>query len=213
MKEVLKKIYNNVKPLHLPFREPENRFTFHFVEGAFLEILGPEERQYRAVFTDQKTNEVVHESIISNNMWTKSNRQYFTEWLIQVFDLATNELVFEHRYDATGKRVYIHMDSTAVGDTLAWFPFIDEFRKKHNCEVITSTFHNNWFIKTYPEIKFVKPGTQVNDIYAMYNVGWFYDEDHKVNLNKNVTEFKNIPLGKTSSDILGLEYIETKPKV
>jgi autotransporter strand-loop-strand O-heptosyltransferase len=213
MKEVLKKIYDNVKLLHLPSKEPENRFTFHFVEGAFLEILGPEERQYRAVFTDQRTNEIVHESIISNNMWTKSNRQYFTEWLIQVFDLTTNELVFEHRYNATGKRVYIHMDSTAVGDTLAWFPFIDEFRKKHNCEVITSTFHNNWFIKTYPEIKFVKPGTQVSDIYAMYNVGWFYDEDHKVNLNKNVTEFKNIPLGKTSSDILGLEYIETKPKV
>ena len=213
MKEALKKIYDNVKLLHLPFREPENRFTFHFVEGAFLEILGPEECQYRVVFTDQKTNEVVHESIISNNMWTKSNRQYFTEWLIQVFDLTTNELVFEHSYDATGKRVYIHMDSTALGDTLAWFPFIDEFRKKHNCEVITSTFHNNWFTKTYPEIKFVKPGTQVNDIYAMYNIGWFYEEDHKVNLSRNVTEFKNIPLGKTSSDILGLEYIETKPKV
>ena len=94
MKEALKKIYDNVKLLHLPSREPENRFTFHFVEGAFLEILGPEERQYRAVFTDQRTNEVVHESIISNNMWTKSNRQYFTEWLIQVFDLTTNELVF-----------------------------------------------------------------------------------------------------------------------
>jgi autotransporter strand-loop-strand O-heptosyltransferase len=213
MKKVLKKIYDNVKPLYLPFQEPQNRFMFHFVEGAFLEVLGPEERQYKVLFTDQKTNEIVHESIISNNMWTRTNRQYFTDWLIQVFDLETNDLVFEHKYDVVGKKVYIHMDSTAVGDTLAWFPFIDEFRKKYNCEMVASTFHNEWFIKTYPEIKFVKPGTQVNDLYAMYNVGWFYDENHKVNLDRNVTEFKNIPLGKASSDILGLEYIETKPKV
>jgi hypothetical protein len=51
------------------------------------------------------------------------------------------------------------MDSSAIGDTLAWFPYLEEFRKKHNCELVVSTFHNEWFIKTYKDIEFVKPGT------------------------------------------------------
>jgi hypothetical protein len=88
------------------------------------------------------------------------------------------------------------MDSSAIGDTLAWFPYLEEFRKKHNCELVVSTFHNEWFIKTYKDIEFVKPGTEVPNLYAMYNVGWFYHEDHTVDLNRNVSEFKNLPLGK-----------------
>jgi autotransporter strand-loop-strand O-heptosyltransferase len=105
------------------------------------------------------------------------------------------------------------MDSSAIGDTLAWFPYLEEFRKKHNCELVVSTFHNEWFIKTYKDIEFVNPGTEVPNLYAMYNVGWFYNEDRTVNLDKNVREFKSLPLGQTSSDILGLEYTEIKPRV
>jgi O-phosphoseryl-tRNA(Cys) synthetase len=76
------------------------------------------------------------------------------------------------------------MDSSAIGDTLAWFPYLEEFRKKHNCKLICSTFHNKWFESQYPEIEFVKPGTSVEGLYAMYTIGWFYNEDHTVNKNR-----------------------------
>ena len=33
----------------------------------------------------------------------------------------------------------ICFDSKAIGDTLAWFPYVEEFRKKHECEVVVST--------------------------------------------------------------------------
>ena len=211
MKEVLKEIYSNVRILGLPYKESKNTFICHFLEGAFLEILGSEEGEYTVKFIDQDKNEIVHESTLSNNMWTRTNRKYFTNWLIQVYE--DDELVFEHKYNAEGKRVYIHLDSSAIGDTLAWFPYLEEFRKKHKCKLIASTFHNEWFAKTYKDIEFIKPGTIAHDLYAMYTVGWFYHEDHTVDLNRNVCEFKNLPLAQTSSDILGLDYIEVKPRV
>jgi hypothetical protein len=45
----------------------------------------------------------------------------------------------------------------------------------------------------------------------MYRIGWFYNNDNTFNANLNPTDFKNQPLQKTASDILGLEYKETKP--
>jgi hypothetical protein len=96
MKEALKEIYNNVKILGLPYKESKNTFNCHFLEGAFLEVLGPEQAEYLVKFIDQDKNEVVHESTISNNMWTRTNRKYFTNWLTQVYE--EDEIVFEHRY-------------------------------------------------------------------------------------------------------------------
>jgi autotransporter strand-loop-strand O-heptosyltransferase len=46
----------------------------------------------------------------------------------------------------------------------------------------------------------------------MYNVGWFYEDD-KPNLNRNISDFKQIPLQQAASDILGLDPIEVKPKL
>jgi hypothetical protein len=34
--------------------------------------------------------------LISTNMWTRTNRKYFTNWLVQVYD--NDELVFEHSF-------------------------------------------------------------------------------------------------------------------
>jgi len=50
------------------------------------------------------------------------------------------------------KRVYIALDSKALGDSLAWFPYLEEFRKQHQCELIVSTFMNDMFVGQYSEI-------------------------------------------------------------
>lgn len=212
MKKELIDIYENSQILGVSPKKPSNIFKYHFIEGAFLEVLGPDNREYNVVFIDQDKNEIVHESVISNNMWTRANKKYFINWLIKVYDKHTGNLEFEHSYDAREKRVYIHIDSKSIGDTLAWFPYIEEFRKKHQCEVICSSFRNSWFKSTYKEIEFVEPSSIVENLYAMYSIGWFYNGKN-IDLDKNVAEVKTQPLAKTSSDILGLDYIEVKPKL
>ena len=210
MKDILIKEYSNTKILNIESKKPQNTFNVNFVNGAFLEILGPLEGEYNVKFINRKTNRVIHESTINNNMWTRTNIKYCVNWRVEVY--SNGDLVFEHNWDPKGKRVYIHMDSGAMGDTLAWFPYIEEFRKTFMCDVICSTFHNEWFEKNYPELEFVKPGTQVDDLYAMYTIGWFY-EDKKVVYDKIPIDFKKYPLQQTASEILGLKYSEIKPIV
>ena len=146
-------------------------------------------------------------------MWCKTGKEYFVDYKIQVIDKESNELVFEDFYNAENKKVYIHFASKAIGDTLAWFPYAEEFRKKHKCKLVVSTFHNKWFESTYPEIEFIKPATEIFDLYAMYEVGWHYNEDDSINLDYNPSDFRKYPLQKTASEVLGLDYKEIKPKL
>jgi autotransporter strand-loop-strand O-heptosyltransferase len=213
MKETLIKEYNNLNQLNLPSKKVINTFNFNFIKGAFLEVSGSNNIKYKVNFINHKTGKILYTCDVNNNMWTRANIEYFVKWRIEVINKETNEIDFQYLYDNTDKRVYIHLDSSAIGDTLAWFPYVEEFRKKHNCKVICSTFHNEWFKDKYPEIEFSKPGIEVKDIYAMYSIGWHYDEDRKPNLNKIPIEFKKHPLGQSASSILGLNYTEVKPEV
>jgi autotransporter strand-loop-strand O-heptosyltransferase len=100
-----------------------------------------------------------------------------------------------------------------LGDTLAWFPIAEEFRKKWNCDVIVSTFSNQFFKEQYPQLQFIEPGETAPNLYAMYRIGWFYKDDTSAEYDnaKVPTDFKQHPLQKTATDILGLEYKEVRP--
>jgi autotransporter strand-loop-strand O-heptosyltransferase len=211
MKQELINTYNSIKNLNLPIKVPSNTFNVNFIEGAFIEILGKQDKQYKVLIENLDTNKVIHNTIISNNMWTRTNDKYFIRWGIKVYDLSTNELVFEHQYNPKDKRVYIHLDSDAIGDTLAWFPYVEEFRKKWNCHVVVSTFKNKWFESKYSELEFTTPGESVPDLYAMYGLGWFYNDDKTFNSQRIPCDFKPLPLQETSTKILGLNYNEIKP--
>lgn len=213
MKKILIKEYNNLVKLSIPPKKESSNFFVSFVKGAKLETKGPSKKNYNVKFIDQTTNNVIHESDITNNMWTKTNISYFKEWYIKVTDLDTNELCYEHKFNAKNKKVYIHFASKALGDTIAWFPYAEEFRKKHECELVVSTFHNHFFKAKYPKIEFVEPGTTQYNLYAMYEIGWHYNEDGDVDYNKNPRDFKTYGLQDTSAESLGLEIKEIKPKI
>ena len=210
MKDILIKEYSNTKNLKLQYKEASNVFNVNFVDGAFIEISGTQDAQYKVTFKDTKKNKIVHTATINNNMWARANLKYCIDWNIEVKNIANGEVVYEHQFNPKGKRVYIHLDSSAIGDTLAWFPYIEEFRKKWGCDVITSTFHNDWFESNYPELEFVSPGAEVADIYAMLSIGWFYN-GKEINKEKIPIDFRKYPLQQTASEILNVKYKEIKP--
>ena len=182
----------------------KNRFNINYIDGPFVEVLGDEEKSYLIEFIDSKTNEVVHSSTITNNMWTKCNRKYYTDWIIRI-----NGKI-ESVFNLNKKKVLISLDSKSIGDTLAWTPFAVEFAKKYNCKVILSTFHNNWFINNplYKDIDFIEPGKRI-DCYASYIIGWFRDNNGGwENYDMYPNQVNTIPLQKTASDILGLPFRE-----
>jgi len=182
-----------------------DNINFNFINGATVEIKGDSNKNYIVKFINDDTKELIWQDSISSNMWTKTNRAFYTKWRLEIWD--SEDLVFHHVLNLNQQRVYINLDSKSLGDTIAWFPYIEEFRKKHNCTVICSTFRNHFFKSLYPDIQFVTPGETVHGIYAQYSIGWFFDS------NKNPNNVITIPLQQAATDILGLPYKEIKPKI
>jgi autotransporter strand-loop-strand O-heptosyltransferase len=189
----------------------ENKVHYHFVKGPFVEIKGLKKADYIVEFIDKATDRVLFKSTIGNNCWCKCNIEYFVDWKIVIYENGKKWAQYD--YDATDKRVYVALDSRALGDTLAWFPYLEEFRKKHNCKLVASTFMNDFFSTEYTNIEFIKPGDTASDLYAMYAIGLYYNDDDSINLYKNPIDPKSVTLQKMCSDILGLEYREVKPKL
>lgn len=200
-------LYQNI--LNKPIKkqtmiDEEVKIFQHFVKQPFLEITGTGDKDYTIEFFDEQ-NVCHYKNTIKPNHWVKLNRSYYTKWRTKV--TRDNEVIYDNTLDLTNKRVYIAFDSKSLGDSIAWIPYVMEFKKKHDCKVIVSTFWNNLFEKEYPEIEFVEPGTTVPNLIAMYSIGWFYDKD------KEPTLPNTIPLQQTITNILGLDYQEIKPKI
>jgi len=204
-------IYDNLKKNNKSIREINNNVLIHFINGPFVEIKGPKKANYKVDFINNKTGQICYTTSIDNNCWCRCSIQYFIEWKIVIYENGVEW--YSMVFNAEGKRVYIAMDSKALGDSLAWIPYVQEFKKQHKCEVIVSTFMNDMFLGEYPDIEFVQPGTPVPNLYAMYSVGLFYNENGSVNGFKNPVDPKSVTMQKMCSDILGLEFKEIKPKV
>lgn len=186
----------------------------NYVQGPRVEINSPVEAEYLIEFFNRSTGELLHSTVIKNNHWTKCLYEYFIDWSIKIHQKEQGQwtLVREESFNAENKRVYISLGSKALGDTLAWLPYVEDFRKKHGCKMICSTFHNYLFEKQYSDIEFVNPGESINNLYAMYTVGWYYSGDTYNNF-KHPKDFKNQAMQKTATDILGLDFYEAKPKL
>lgn len=188
-------------------------FNCNFIDGAYLEIKGDEQDEFIVECNDLDDPEFTLSSEIKGNQWVRTPHRYFIRWKISVFDKKSKALLYQESFDCKGQRVYIAFESNALGDTLAWFPAVEEFRLKHGCKLICSTFINGLFKDQYPEIEFVEPGETVHDLYAMYCLGWCYKEDGGYDYSKNVQEFKEQPLGQSAYDILGIDFAEIKPRL
>ena len=204
-------IYDNLVKNTNYKKEIQNKVNLHFVRGPFVEIKGHKEADYKVEFYDAKSGRLYYSATMKNNCWCRCIIEYFVEWKIVIYE--NGKLWYESVYNADGKSVFICFDSRALGDSLAWIPYVEEFRKKHNCKLTVSTFMNDMFVEKYPDIEFVAPGTTVHNLYAMYAVGLFYKEDGNINNLKNPTDPKSVTMQKMCSDILGLEYKEIKPKI
>jgi autotransporter strand-loop-strand O-heptosyltransferase len=180
------------------------KITQYFVNQPFLEITGDSDSTFEIKFFDE--HGVCHyNNKTKSNHWFKLNREYFTKWNTKVWEEGT--LIYDDTLDYKGKKVFIAFDSASLGDTIAWIPYVLEFKKKHECDVVVSTHKNFLFEKVYPELEFVKPGSTVNGIHGMYVIGWFYDT------NKEPTLPNTIPLQQAATNILGLDYTEIQPRI
>lgn len=205
-------MYYNIIKNDKIVRDLDPIFGINFINGAYVDVKNSIGDKFDIYFIDKKNESICYNSTINNNCWCKSNISYFVDWKIRIVKNG-GEKTYEYEYDAGGKKVFIALESSSLGDTLAWIPYVEEFRKKWNCDVYVSTFWNNLFHNQYTELNFVSPGSVVSNIYAMYKIGWYYNESGDFNGLMNPLDFKKFSLQKTASDILGIEFEQIKAKI
>jgi len=179
-------------------------FSCNFIDGPFLNISGMSNREYDVGYSNPVDGENHYCLKQKVGMWSRPNTKYYRDWTVQA--VLNGEVKFKHHLELKGQRVLISMGSKALGDTLAWMPYIEEFRKKHDCHIVCSSWWNRIF--DYPDIEFVEPGAVVENIYASYSVGCYDDQ-----LDKNPINWRLVPLQKVATDILGLEHIPQRAKL
>jgi autotransporter strand-loop-strand O-heptosyltransferase len=210
-KNQAKKAYNRLQQIKITPKIKTPTLDVNFVDGPYA-CLRNSNQEYLVDFINQDTKQSEYSVNLKNDHWGKTFHKFFINWDIQVKD-NFGEIIYSHKYNASGKRVYIAFGSKALGDTLAWFPYALEFKKKHNCHVIVSTFWNKFFKEKYPELEFVSPGATVPNLYAMYEIGWYYDDNDQLDRFKQPYDPKQFTLQQTATNILGLEYKEIIPKI
>lgn len=186
---------------------------------AFLEILGDSKdpSEYNVEFVDLNTNKVEYSTTIRINHWSEVPSNIEKNWLIKV--TCNDEVVFERRRDFKYNAVFIKFTSASLGDTIAWIPYAEEYRKTHNVKVYLSTYHNYLFDKVYPDLIFLdkdKSFNDVNDVDKKFKIDYyplnFAGEDMK-KYDNNIVDYRKISIQSVASTILGLPNDEIVPKV
>ena len=211
-----------------------DRVSVSFMDGCRFEISGNSGLEYNVKFINMVTNNVEFSTKLGPikddiKCWAAPSAKFFIPWKIEVTSVVkttlpenkeSNTLVikspettqknvkFVQEWNSKDQRIFINLDSKALGDNIAWMPHVEEFRKKWGCKVICTTFWNTLFVDAYPEIEFLSPGSVAHNLYAQIKIGC-YDNDY----TRNKNNWREIPLQKVAADALQLNYKEIKPKV
>ncbi|HTJ95183.1 MAG TPA: autotransporter strand-loop-strand O-heptosyltransferase [Pararobbsia sp.] len=192
-----------------PVIEGPHGIRYDFNYGCRISVPAGE---WRVRLTDIDADVVLYDDVVSEATVT-SFKKYYVRFRIEVF--RDGECVFEHRYDAAGKKVYVRLPVGTLGDVIAWFPYVDAFRREHDCEIHVSMGRELWtlFEDAYPALHYVAPEDETPvraDCYASYFLGIFFPCDDR---SHQPTDFRISGLQKTIPYLLGLPAVERRPEI
>lgn len=159
--------------------------------------------EYTVLFKED--DEVLYSTLMKSNHWSKINKRFFGNYSAEVY--YEGRLIKKEQLNLKNKNVRILIDSSSLGDTIAWIAQVDKFQRVNECNVYVRCAFKDLFKSEYPNLNF---DNEHSSYYACYILGYFYKENW---ISNTPTNPKTIPLAKTASEILGLRYEELKPKI
>lgn len=203
---IQQKAYFIIDPGPLTCRTDINGLCFDFNYGARVTV---PEGNWRVKLIDRDMFVTLYDSPASGAMIT-STKKYFVNFRLEIY--KDDKLILEHNYDASNKKVLIKFPEGALGDNLAWFPYAQAFKYKHNCEVYCAIGKElaEIFKPAYPDLHFVDVNERPEGIYATYYMGIFFPCDDRVH---QPVDFRVVGLQKNIPYILGLKPDEIRPVI
>lgn len=206
-------VYENIKKNNKSIKT-NAVFKYSFNDSAKIEVDNPidTEQSFHVTFYNSDDNTIKYETDLKHNWWGSCNFTYYIPYEVHIKDNKTNELVETYKFNLKNKKVLVEYESFSLGDQLAWMPIIEQFRKKHECDLYVKLPLKNIFESKYPEIKFVNHNKYVSDAFATYKLGFYVDENG-TNNDRCKSDPRKQPLQKIASDYLGLSYEPELPLI
>ena len=191
------------------FFRPPIEFNFSFFYTPKIDAVGlSSDSDYIIKFKDKYSGISHYIGNINSGLFTSLFRRWFTPWIVEIFDGNNKIYDFDFEKSLMNGRVGISIDSSSLGDTLAWVPVVELFRIKYNCKVDISTYWNEFLKPFYQNLSFYEPGKIDNSYDAVFGLGW-YDE---VNNDMHKRDPRTISLQEVAGDILGISLdADVKP--
>lgn len=205
-----KKIYDTVEKNELN-SIIKTKINYSFNDRAYVEIENPSntDEVFNVKFINQLNNNVIYDCNLKHKWWGACNPNYYIPYKVEVRN--NSQLIDTHIFNLKNKNVLIEYDSASLGDQLAWMPITEQFRKKHECNLYVKFPLNKFFASRYPNIKFINSVEDIPNLYAVFKLGWYVDQERGVNSDRHKSDPRKIPLQKIASDYLGLEYQPERP--
>lgn len=179
-----------------------------FKNGIKLYIESTKPQLLFVCIIDNDKNEIIHEeNIISDNIYV-FDKDCFINYGVCVYNIEGDK-IYNYNLDLKDKKVLIKIDKGCVGDVISRIPYIEEFRKKHHCDITCVTDWHTLFIKEYPNITFASVDTVFNDdeFFAIYI---FENKDLQQDVNKCLgLEYKNIKMNEVFEHMKEISTINT----
>lgn len=141
---------------------------YNFIDGPFIKIedgAGP----YEVSFIDMTNNTIAYKTELSAGGWAHGTIKYYVPWMIKLMNMFNGQIEW-YTNNLIDKDVHVYLKSYSLGDTIAWMPYVELFRRKHQCNVFCSTNWNRILRGAYPNIVFIKHSEVPGDAFARYNV-------------------------------------------
>ncbi len=154
-------------------------------------------------------NRLEFEIELAPGYWGRTVKRFLGPWRIEVADRA-GRVIVRHGFDLDGRSIGVFLDSSSLGDTLAWLPQVERFARSHpTATVYLSHFWPDLgFTTDCGNIEIVAPDAELPRLYASVKLGYFLGEDM---LDRHRSDPRRLPLARIPCDILGIPFEERRP--
>ena len=176
---------------------PGLRLDFNF--GLRLDV---PEGNFRVKVSDFDSGQIFFDKNISGGRLL-SIEQYFVRWQVEVF--LDKQKIFSHVLNLEGQPVTIMVKYPVLGDTIAFLPYLREFKNYHRCKlsICLNDKFTEFVSKLYPDI------TQIDQVdfntYATYYPIMLQSPFPFVPVDT-----RHMPINRVGGLLLGIDYLPPK---
>lgn len=197
-------------PEYPPHMDAVEGVKFDFNCG--FRLIAPETgKELHCIVLDKDSDNVLFEGDLKHKAYINGSKKYYMNYRIVLCDPETRKEVWSHDINMEGKDVLLQMPTPgAVGDSIAWFSFIERFQQKHKARVhvVMPTFIQELVEKQYPDLIFeTKESASKLRPYAAFYLGLYFKGD----TDWQPYDCRLVGLAESIGHILGIEDLSDIP--